>query len=182
MIVITGASATGKTETAKELGSLYDIKKVVTHTTRAKRIGEIDDVDYHFVTKEQFLQLEKEGAFVETTEYNNNFYGTTKKEIADNKVVVCETNGARVWLSCKDPRIVVYRLHASLQARALRMKQRGDDPILIEERLKNDVTRFADDQLKSNKIFEIDTEKYSIKEVANIIYNDYINYLKSLND
>ena len=75
MIVITGASATGKTETARVLSTLFNIKKVVTHTTRPMRKGETDGVDYHFVSKEEFLKLKDEDYFVETTTYNNNYYG-----------------------------------------------------------------------------------------------------------
>jgi len=178
MIVITGASASGKTETAKELTSLFGIKKVVTHTTREKRVGEIDGVDYHFVSKDEFLKLKSQDYFVETTEYNGNYYGTSKKEIADNKVLVVETNGARVFLSLQDPHIFLYRLHASLQARKLRMLQRGDDKKIIEQRLVKDVTRFADDQLKSDRIYEINTEVHSIKDVATIIYNNYNSKIK----
>ncbi len=180
MILITGASASGKTETAKELGNLYGIKKVVTHTTRNPRVGEVDGIDYHFVTKDEFEKLKQEDAFVETTTYNNNYYGTSKKEIGDDKVLVVETSGARVFLSLNDEHIMVYRLHASNSTRAIRMKNRGDKEEDIQKRLKNDVTRFADDQLVDKRIFEIDTEKYDIKQVAELIYKHYINYLQNL--
>ena len=97
MIVITGASATGKTETARVLSTLFNIKKVVTHTTRPMRKGETDGVDYHFVSKEEFLKLKDEDYFVETTTYNNNYYGTSKKEISDDKVLIVETSGAKIF-------------------------------------------------------------------------------------
>ena len=41
----------------------------VSHTTRGRRAHEADGVDYHFVDREEFLRLKKEGAFLETTEY-----------------------------------------------------------------------------------------------------------------
>ncbi|MBS7384058.1 MAG: guanylate kinase, partial [Bacilli bacterium] len=53
MIVITGPSASGKTATCLYLQEHFGIRKVVTHTTRAMRVGEKNDVDYHFVTKEE---------------------------------------------------------------------------------------------------------------------------------
>ena len=37
----------------------YDMKKIITYTTRPKRINEIDDVDYHFVSEERFLELKE---------------------------------------------------------------------------------------------------------------------------
>jgi guanylate kinase len=180
MIVITGASASGKTETAKALRTLYGIHKVVTHTTRPMRPGEQDGVDYHFVTKDEFLELKKMNFFVETTEYNGNFYGTSKPEVADDKVLIVETSGARVFLSLNNPHIVFFRLLASNELRAQRMAQRGDSEASIKARLANDVTRFADDNFHDPRIININTEKMSIEEVAAEVYNTYQKTLSSL--
>ena len=108
MILLTGPSASGKTEIAKVLSKLYGIKKVVTHTTRPMRIGEIQDVDYHFVSKEEFLALQEENYFVETTFYNNNYYGTSKKEIADDKVLVVDPNGKNAFLALNDDKNIFF--------------------------------------------------------------------------
>ncbi|MFA6796142.1 MAG: hypothetical protein WCR63_01000 [Bacilli bacterium] len=180
MIVITGASATGKTETARVLKTLYGIQKVVTHTTRPMRIGEIADVDYHYVTKEEFLKLKSEGKFVETTEYNNNFYGTSKAEIAPNKIVIVETSGARVFLGLNDPSIVVFRLLASRKLRHSRMLERGDSLESIKSRLENDVTCFDDSALKDPRIINIQTANLTIEEVARKIYNTYTKIIDNL--
>ncbi|MCI2068714.1 MAG: hypothetical protein LKJ88_03980 [Bacilli bacterium] len=180
MILLTGASASGKTETAKMLKVLFGINKVVTHTTRPMRPGEKDGVDYHFVTKQEFLELKKMNFFVETTEYNNNYYGTSKPEIADDKVVIVETSGARVFLGLNNPRIVAFRLLASKEMRAERMAQRGDSKEAIDQRLTNDVTRFADENFHDERIIEINTEKMSIEEVAKTVYEDYQKQLKVL--
>jgi guanylate kinase len=75
MILLVGASASGKTEVAKDLYRLFGIKKAVTHTSRLPRPGEKDGVDYHFVDKETFLKLDSEGKMVENTFYNGNHYG-----------------------------------------------------------------------------------------------------------
>ena len=60
MIILYGPSACGKTEVAKLLASSYSIKKVITHTTRSKRVNEVNGVDYYFVTKEEFLSLKEQ--------------------------------------------------------------------------------------------------------------------------
>jgi guanylate kinase len=180
MILLTGASASGKTETAKELCVLYGIKKVVTHTTRSMREGERQNVDYHFVSEEEFAKLKSEDYFVETAEYSGHHYGTSKAEIGDNKVVVVETNGARVYLGLNNPRIVVFRLIAPLEMRAARMRLRGDVEASIQERLKNDVTRFADSELKDPRVIDIDTSKLTIQEVAEKIYSIYQKKLSEL--
>lgn len=57
MIVLTGASASGKTEVVKLLKIKYGIDKVVTHTTREIRSLEIPDEDYHFITKKEFQKM-----------------------------------------------------------------------------------------------------------------------------
>ena len=73
MIVLAGASASGKTEVAKELAKRYGITKVITTTTRNIRVGEVDGRDYFFVSKERFEEMINEGRFVEHTLYNENY-------------------------------------------------------------------------------------------------------------
>ncbi|MDD4005965.1 MAG: guanylate kinase, partial [Bacilli bacterium] len=70
MIILVGASASGKTEIAKILTRKYGIVKAITHTTRDMREGEKNGVDYFFVSKDEFAALAKQNAFVETTFYN----------------------------------------------------------------------------------------------------------------
>ena len=95
MIILIGASATGKTEVGKLLNSKYNLKKVVTYTTREKRNGEIDGVDYHFISKEDFISLKEKGFFFEWTKYSDNYYGTSKESLKDDTYIILEFNGLR---------------------------------------------------------------------------------------
>ena len=95
MIVLSGASASGKTEAAKMLMAKYGIRKAITTTTRSMRIHEQNGRDYFFVTREQFDQLIKEDKFVEYTLYNGNYYGSTKDQIANDRVVVIDLEGLK---------------------------------------------------------------------------------------
>ena len=61
MIILVGPSASGKTQIGYSLKKIYGLEKVVTYTTRRMRSGEVDGIDYHFITKDEFLRLEKEG-------------------------------------------------------------------------------------------------------------------------
>lgn len=158
MIVLVGPSASGKTEAAKLLYSIYGIKKVITHTTRPMRIGEKDDVDYHFVSKEEFLKLKEKNYFIETTLYNGNYYGTSKSEVSDNKVLIVDPNGVKSILSLNDPRIIIFRLNADSTTRFNRMIIRGDSIENIEQRISKDKDVFSEDAL-SFKSINIDTEK-----------------------
>ena len=93
MIVLAGASASGKTEVAKMLASKYGIVKVITTTTRDLRVGEVDGRDYFFVSKEKFQQMIEDDRFVEYTVYNNHLYGSTKDQISMNKCIVVDPAG-----------------------------------------------------------------------------------------
>ncbi len=179
MIILVGASASGKTEVAKLLKSNYGIKKVITHTTRAIRINEVADVDYHFVSKEEFLKLEKDDAFVETTFYNGNYYGSSKKEIADNKVLIVDPAGLEAYLKLKDKRIVTFYLDANEDTRFKRMLQRGDKKELAEGRIINDHEKFTAD-LKTKVNFVIDSEHNDLETITKEVYDLYTNYLKNL--
>ena len=55
----------------------------VSHTTRKPRAGEIDGVNYHFITKEEFLSGAERGDFIEHAEFSGNMYATSKLSIKD---------------------------------------------------------------------------------------------------
>ena len=77
MLVLVGHSASGKTEIANELKKNYDIDKIVTYTTRKPRVGEVNKVDYNFVSEKKFLKLMQEGFFAETTYFNGSSPSTS---------------------------------------------------------------------------------------------------------
>lgn len=179
MIILSGPSASGKTEVAKILQLNYGIAKVVTHTTRPMRCGERDGIDYHFVSKEEFHRLKEAGSFVETTEYSGNCYGTSKKEIADDKVLIVDPNGMHAFQSLGDPRIVIFRLEAAPEIRFNRMMIRGDELPLIKERLERDVEVFSDAAFTGVKNV-IATDFLTIPDVAARVFKIYRETLASL--
>ena len=83
LLVVSGPSGSGKTSLARavcdELGERAYFS--VSTTTREKREGEKEGVDYFFVSKEEFLQDIEKGYFLEWAEVHGNFYGTSKKQI-----------------------------------------------------------------------------------------------------
>ena len=93
MIILTGASASGKTVTALNLQKRFGLIKAITTTTREMRTGDTNGVEYFFITKEEFLKRLKEGKFVEHSLYNDNFYGCGIDQVDDNKIVVLDPNG-----------------------------------------------------------------------------------------
>jgi len=179
MIVLSGASASGKTEVAKKLAEKYKITKVITTTTRDMRIGEVNGRDYFFVSKDKFIEMMNEDRFVETTIYNDNYYGSTKDQIADNRCIVIDPVGLKSYIALKDPNIVTFFLEASEKIRKQRMIDRGDDPIKIKSRISNDHIAFSKDKL-SVVDFLIESETSSVEEVADVVYQKYINKINNL--
>lgn len=172
MLVISGASASGKTEVAHIIEKKYGLTRVITVTTREKRVGEVDGVDYFFVSKEQFKKLIEEDKLVEYAEYNGNYYGSRKDQIADDHILVVEANGLKAYIALNEPSIVTFALTANANIRKERMKCRGDKPCDIEKRLKSDRVVFSKTHLKGVKYF-IENNTGTLEDLADDIYKKY---------
>ena len=82
VIVISGPSGSGKSTVINALCEAdQTLKLSVSATTRNPRPGEVDGVDYHFLSKSEFEKHIQEGSFLEWAEYGDNLYGTLKSEI-----------------------------------------------------------------------------------------------------
>lgn len=172
MIVLSGASASGKTEVAKMLAAKYNIVKVITTTTRPMRINEINGKDYFFVTVEEFHKMEKEGRFVETTQYNGNFYGSTKDQIADSKCIVVDLAGLKKYIELGDNRVITFFLESKEETRHKRMLSRGDDPEIAKKRIDHDRIAFSKENIPVVD-FYIESEVSDVETVCDTIYNIY---------
>jgi guanylate kinase len=81
LLVLSSPSGGGKSTIAKELLAKFEnLKFSVSATTRAKRDGEINGVQYHFLKKDEFEEKIKSGEFVEYEQIFGNYYGTLKSE------------------------------------------------------------------------------------------------------
>lgn len=81
-LIISGPAGVGKSTIVKELLQRNpNMRRVITYTTRAPRPGEVDGVDYHFVSTEKFLKMTNN--FVEHQVIHGNLYGTARQDIID---------------------------------------------------------------------------------------------------
>lgn len=102
LVVISGFSGAGKgtlmKALMKEYGDSYALS--VSATTRNPRPGEMDGVDYFFVTRDKFEQMIEEDALIEYAQYVGNYYGTPKEyvqqqlDLGKNVILEIEIQGA----------------------------------------------------------------------------------------
>ncbi len=178
MIVLIGASASGKTEIAKILTSI-GYKKCITTTTRSKRINEEDGIDYHFVTKEKFNNMLLKNSFVEVTHYQNNFYGTHKSDLYKDGLIIVDPNGANAIINLLGEKAFVVLIKSSKKTREERMRLRKDNEIQIKIRLSSDDKIFRKKNLiKTNLILKNDKE--TLENLATIIDIEYKKYKKKV--
>jgi guanylate kinase len=177
MIVLVGASASGKTEVAKVLAKKYGITKMITTTTRNMRTNEINGRDYFFISKDEFQNRIANDRFVEHTVYNGNFYGSGRDQIGVNKCIVVDPKGLKAFIALNNPKIKTFLLEASEATRYLRMLTRGDLPEYAANRIEHDRVEFEPRKI-SKTDFVIDTEVYDIDQVAEMVYNEYLESIK----
>lgn len=82
LFVVSAPSGAGKTSLVKALVDTNPGLDVsVSHTTRPQRPGEVNGVNYHFTSKEQFGEMLNNSAFLESAEVFGNLYGTSKDSV-----------------------------------------------------------------------------------------------------
>lgn len=82
LFILSGPSGVGKGTVRERLFERTDdLKYSISMTTRQKRPGEVDGIDYFFKTKEEFKELIKQNKLLEHAEYVNNYYGTPREYV-----------------------------------------------------------------------------------------------------
>lgn len=170
MLILVGPSASGKTEVANILINDYGMVRMVTYTTRPIRVGEVDGISYHFVSKEEFIRLKDNNEFVETVLYNGNYYGTRKSDVKVDKIVILEPNGLKAFNEKMKNDVVSFYLNTNEVERINRMIYRQDKKEDIDKRIQND--RIVFNNVKDVD-FIIDNENILLTDLAKQIYNKY---------
>lgn len=166
LYIVSAPSGAGKTSLLAELVPADpQLKLSVSHTTRAKREGEIDGQHYHFVSHPVFqAQLEK-GLFLESAQVFDNYYGTSeesvRQQLDDGYDVILEIDwqGARQVRERIPDSQSVFILPPSIDALRQRLAGRGQDSEeIIERRMqdaRNELSHYPEyDYLVFNEDFQ----------------------------
>lgn len=134
LFTISAPSGAGKTSLVNALLPALDgVQVSVSHTTRAKRPGEIEGVNYHFVALGEFLHMLEQGDFLESAEVFGNRYGTSqrwvKETLAAGTDVILEIDwqGAEQVRRLMPEMVSIFILPPSRAALEQRLMQRGQD-------------------------------------------------------
>ena len=172
IFVISGPAGSGKgTVVAALRQMLPDIGFSVSATTRAPRPGEVDGVNYHYITRERFTELLEHGEILEHTEYCGNFYGTLKSEaekvISEGRDIILEieVEGAlQVKRLMPDDTVAVMLIAPDKKELERRLRGRGPEPAqVIKKRLQRAVTEIS---LAENYDYVVINETGKIDECA----------------
>ena len=182
LLAIIGKSGSGKDYITQKL----ELPKMVSHTTRQPRVGEVDGKDYHFVTVEDFVYMKEQGLFAEVVEYNGNKYGFTKSEllkIKESDCVALVTPSGYKQLSKLLPNNIILPVFLDSNDKLRKEKllaRHKDEPLFefykkqIEDRMEQDKKTFAGIlNLKNLKHFVVDyteeTAEEMVREIKGIL-------------
>lgn len=153
IIVLLGASGTGKSTIENELATHHGYKKIISYTTRTMRNGEVNGRDYYFTDNITFAGMVNSGLMAEYDEYSQNrLYGTLLSDYqgTEDRVVVLTPNGLRqLQKNCQNEHIISVLVNSSLGTRVKRYIDRCgvdkfnyDDKNEIAARVERDFAMF----------------------------------------
>ncbi len=142
LIVVSGPSGCGKGTILAEVLKNDNFYYSVSATTRQPRPGEVDGVNYHFLTKEKFEELISSGGMLEHACYCGNYYGTPKEQVnrkleeGKDVILEIEVQGAmKIRETCPDA-VFVFIMPPSVKELRRRLNKRGTETEeVIEKRV-----------------------------------------------
>ena len=140
LIVVSGASGTGKTTLCRYLIDDLGLAFSVSATTRAKRPGEVEGKDYYFLSPEEFSRRVEQGGFLEWAQVHQHRYGTPKQPImehlqkGESVLLDLDTQGALQLKKIVPAAVLIFLKPPSLEALKERLRARGTDSEEVIER------------------------------------------------
>lgn len=152
IIVIVAPSGTGKSTLIKRLmDEIVSLKWSVSCTTRPKRVGEKEGVDYFYITAKDFEDRIKSSEFIEWAKVHSNYYGTSKKFVeeglnrGEHLLFDLDVQGCDAIKEIYgDEANIIFIEPPSVEILKERLTKRGTDNLdVINERLSNSIKELA---------------------------------------
>ena len=175
LIVVSGPSGVGKDAALRRMRELdYPFYFLVTNTTRPKRPEEVEGVDYHFITREQFVEMEQRGEFLERAVVYGYDYGNSRREVKEalargqDVIMRIDVQGAATIKRMVPDAVFVFMLPPSMEQLEARLRKRRTEP---EDYLR---LRLHAARLEMNEVEKFDyrivNEDDCLDETADLIY------------
>jgi guanylate kinase len=132
LIVISGPSGVGKSSIIDAVLDGTQSEFSVSATTRQPRRSEADGVDYHFITRQSFLDAIESGRVLEWAEYGGNLYGTLREPVeaairrGDSVILDIENEGAKQVKQAFPRAVLIFITPPDLEELEKRLRGRGD--------------------------------------------------------
>lgn len=176
LFVISGSSGVGKGTVIKGfLAKNPEFGLSISCTTRQKREGEVDGVNYFFITKEEFLQGVKNDEFLEWAEFSGNHYGTKRAFVeksfnaGKDLILEIETQGALQIKNKMPEAVLIFIEPPSYQDLEMRLRNRNtESEEAIQKRLDFVKMELQNSQMYDYKIVN-DRLEDAILELEKII-------------
>jgi guanylate kinase len=140
LIIISGPSGVGKDTIIdalrrheRETSRDGDRHYVVTVTTRSRRADEADGVDYHFVTRDEFLAIRDARGFLEANEVHGNWYGSPRDQVRSalaagkDAILKIDVQGAQVVKEQVSQALLIFVVPPSLETLFHRLRSRATE-------------------------------------------------------
>ena len=147
LVIISGPSGVGKDTIIRLLKDRFPDPRrhfVVTYKTRERRKGEVDGVDYHFVSEDAFRRRLADGAFLEVAEVHGHWSGTPVDQVADalrdgkDAILKIDVQGAQTVKSRVPSALLIFVAPPSMEALTGRLKGRATETQADFERRQRD--------------------------------------------
>ena len=179
LFVLSGPSGSGKNTVYEGVRArIPEIAQTVSATTRSMREGEIDGVDYYFISTEEFLRRIENGEFIEYVNYGHNYYGTLKSEITRLTemgriiVLIIEVNGALRFKELFPYAQTIFIIPPSVEELRRRIVGRGQNTEAeVETRLQIALEEMANKDKYDHCVVNDDLDR-CIDEIYDIIKGD----------
>jgi guanylate kinase len=134
LIVVSGPSGAGKSTLIKaSLRAVPELAYSVSATTRKPRPGEVDGIDYIFLSRQEFERWIQEGRFLEWAEYSGNLYGTPEQKVEElldegkSVILELELKGARQVQLRRPDAVMIFVRAPSLEETRRRLTGRATE-------------------------------------------------------